>query len=162
MPPERAIPYVLKSLHNVLRQAAEERLREQGLDMSMAHFAALYEVESEPGIAGAEIARRCFVTAQTINTTLRRLERDGSIERRPFPGNPRADSWYLSREGQRRLTRAKVVGEDVWTRLLSALQAKEAAQLQSLLHRCLTGFDVRLDEGTTRPAAKPGRRRSAS
>ena len=165
LPPEQAIPYVLKSLHNVLRRAMEESLRSQRIDMSFAHFAALYTLESESGIAGAEIARRCFVTAQTMNTTLRRLERDGEIERRPSPGNPRADSWSISRTGKSRLSRAKVVGDQVWAKLLSALSAAEALQLQSLLERCIVGFDVQVDEGVSdlaaRSAAKTSSRVSA-
>ena len=142
MTPEQAIPYLLKSLHHLLRQVVEERLRQERVEMSFAHFAALYMLESEPGIAGAEIARRCFVTAQTMNTILRRLEQDGDVQRRPKPGNSRADSWRLSEGGRSRLNRAKVVGEEVWARFLSALKANEVTQLQQLLHKCVQGFDV--------------------
>ncbi len=141
MTPEQAIPYLLKSLHHLLRGVVEERLREERLEMSFAHFAALYMLESEPGIAGAEIARRCFVTSQTMNTILRRLEADGAVVRRPNPGNSRADSWSLSDGGRKRLNRAKIVGEEVWARLLSALKASEVTQLQQLLQKCVQGFD---------------------
>ena len=156
MTPEQAIPYLLKSVHHVLRQVVEERLRAERIEMSFAHFAALYMLESEPGIAGAEIARRCFVTAQTMNTILRRLEEEGDVERRPNPGNSRADSWRLSDSGRGRLNRAKVVGEEVWARMLSALKPGEVTQLRDLLQRCVQGFDV-----TAEAAAVPKRIRAA-
>lgn len=162
MPPERAIPYLLKSLHHVLRQAVEESMRLQRLDMSFAHFVALYMLESEPGIAGAEIARRGFVTAQTMNTILRRLEQDGDVERRPNPGNSRADSWYISAAGQRRLEQAKIMSELVWAQLLSALQAGEVKQLQQLLQKCIQGFNVTVNDTAATSAVAVVKRRPAS
>jgi DNA-binding MarR family transcriptional regulator len=143
---EDVIAYLLKSLHHSLRQVMDEALRRQRIDMSFAHFVTLYTLEAEPGVAGAELARRGFVTAQTMNTTLRRLEKDGDIERRPHPVNMRADSWYVTKAGQSKLDRAKVVGAAVWTRMLAALKAGEVAQLQNLLERCITGLDEQLGE----------------
>jgi DNA-binding MarR family transcriptional regulator len=159
MTPEQAIPYLLKSLHHLLRGVVEERLREERIEMSFAHFAALYMLETEPGLAGAEIARRCFVTAQTMNTILRRLEADGALVRQPKPGNSRADSWSLSSGGRKSLNRAKVVGEEVWARLLSALKAGEVTQLQQLLQKCVQGFD---GATATAKTAKRGSKRQAA
>lgn len=136
----------------MLRQSLEESLRLERIDISFTHLAVLYSLEAEPGIAGAEIARRCFVTAQTMNTMLRRMEADGDVERRPHPGNSRADSWHLSRRGQRKLDRAKIVGDSVWGQLLSALKAAEVTQLQELLQRCIQGFGA---AGTDVPDSRP-------
>jgi len=144
--PEDVIAYLLKSLHHSLRQVMAEALRRRRIDMSFAHFVTLYTLDAEPGVAGAELARRGFVTAQTMNTTLRRLEQDGDIERHPHPVNMRADSWYVSKAGQAKLERAKVAGAEVWRRTLSGLKAGEFAQLQSLLERCIAGLDAQLGE----------------
>jgi len=153
---EDVIAYLLKSMHHSLRQVMDEALRRQRIHMSFAHFVTLYTLEAEPGVAGAELARRGFVTAQTMNTTLRRLEKDGDIERRPHPVNMRADSWYVTKAGQSKLDRAKIVGATVWTRMLSALKAGEIAQLQSLLERCITGLDVQLGEMRSTKSAQGG------
>lgn len=144
--PEEVIPQLLKNLHHSLRQAVGEALRQQGIEMSFAHFVTLFTLAAQPGIVGAEIARRVFVTAQTMNTILRRLEKDGDIERRPHPGNARADSWFITKAGQVRLNQAKRVGEAVWRRLLSALKTSEVAQLQSLLARCIRGLDEQIED----------------
>jgi DNA-binding MarR family transcriptional regulator len=132
-------------LHHSIRQAVDEGFRVQRLDMSVAHFVALLNLEHEPGLAGAELARRGFVTAQTMNTILRRLEREGDIERRPHPQKARADSWYMTKSGQVRLDRARVIGEAVWARMLSALKPVEVKQLQGMLERCIRGMDVQLN-----------------
>ena len=140
-PPEEAIPYLLKSLHHSLRQIVDEALRRERIDMSFAHLATLFAVQSEPGLTGGELARRGFVMAQTMNTILRRLERDGQIERRPHPSSARADSWYVTRAGQAHLGKAKVVGTGIWRTMLSVLEPREVTQLQSLLQRCIAGLD---------------------
>ena len=151
--PEAAIGRLLKNMHQSTRQAIEESLRQERIDMSFAHFVALYTLASEPGIAGAELARRAFVTAQTMNTILHRLEQDGTIERRPNPANSRADSWSITKAGQTRMDKARVVAERVWSRMFEALKTQEVLQLQRLLERCLSGLEQQVVE--LRAAKKP-------
>src|SRR5262245_35591211 len=107
--PEQAIGRLLKNLHLSVRQAVEEAFRVQRSGLAFVHFVALLTLESEPGIPGAALARRGFVTAQTMNTILRRLERDGDVTREPHPERTRADSWFLTKTGQVRLGRARVI-----------------------------------------------------
>lgn len=165
LPPELTIPHLLKNLHHSVRQAVDEAFRVEGIEMSFAHFLALLTLHLEPGVAGAEIARRAFVTAQTMNTILRRLERDGDIKRRPHPSNARADSWFITKIGQDRLDRAKVIGKAVWIRMLSVLRPTEIVQMQDMLERCIGGLDVQTYEARVTkqaknpPVAKTARRR---
>jgi DNA-binding MarR family transcriptional regulator len=162
---EYSIPHLLKNLHHSVRQAVEEAFRVQRIDMSFAHFLALLTLKLEPGVAGAEIARRAYVTAQTMNTILRRLESDGDIERQPNPQNARADSWFITKAGQARFDRAKVIGEAVWMRMLSVLKPTEIKLMQDMLERCIAGLDAQVDEvrltkpAKVTPAAKAARRR---
>jgi DNA-binding MarR family transcriptional regulator len=152
------IPHLLKNLHYSVRQAVDEAFRVQRIDMSFAHFVALLTLEFEPGVAGAELARRAFVTAQTMNTILRRLERDGDIERQPHPEKARADSWFVTRNGQVRLNRARVIAEGVWMRMFTALKPAEVKQMQNMLERCIRGLDVQLNGMRTGTrAARPAR-----
>jgi DNA-binding MarR family transcriptional regulator len=163
--PAAAIGRLLKNMHQSTRQAVEESLRRQHIDLSFAHFVALYTLASEPGLAGAELARRAFVTAQTMNTVLRRLEKDGAIERRPNPSNQRADSWSITKAGQVRLDRARVVAEGVWSQMFDSLKQSEVQQLQKLLERCLAGLEkqvveLRAAKGAISAAKKKARRRA--
>jgi DNA-binding MarR family transcriptional regulator len=149
----QAIGRLLKHMQQSVRQATDEALRRQRIDLSFAHFVALYTLASEGGIAGAELARRALVTAQTMNVILRRLEREGAIERKPHPANQRADSWTLTKAGQASLAKARIVVEGVWSKLFEALSVREVQQLQHLLERCLAGFERAMQESRQEKAA---------
>jgi DNA-binding MarR family transcriptional regulator len=153
LPPEEAIPYLLKGLHHSLRSAVDEGLRRERIELSFAHLATLYTIDAEPGLAGAELARRSSVTAQTMNTILHRMERDGQLERQPHPSSPRADSWFVTARGSKQLDQAKVVGKAIWRKMLAALAAREVAQLQNLLHRCIRSLDGQVELRPAKPAA---------
>src|SRR2546430_2924114 len=77
---EERTGYVLKQVQQALRAAMDEALRRQGL--TSAQYAALSTLEREHGLSGAELARRCFVTPQTMNEMLGHLEAAGWVERR--------------------------------------------------------------------------------
>ncbi|MCC6203065.1 MAG: MarR family transcriptional regulator [Gammaproteobacteria bacterium] len=139
--PATAIGFLLKALQHSLRQAMDEALRRQGIDLSFAHFATLFGVCCEPGINGAVLARRAMVSAQTMNAMLRRLERDGQIERRRNPDNRRADNWYITAAGNERLEQARVVGDAVFARMLSALGAEDSRRLLGYLRRCVQALE---------------------
>lgn len=140
--PAHVIGFLFKALHHSLRHAMEEALRRHQVDISFAHFATLFGVYCEPGINGASLARRGMVSAQTMNAVLRRLERDGRIQRRPHPDSRRADSWYITDTGASLLERARVVGDSVFEQMLSALQADETARLLNYMRRCIKALET--------------------
>jgi DNA-binding MarR family transcriptional regulator len=72
---------------------------------------------------------------------LRRLEKEGSVERRPDPHNRRADRWYLLPDGLERLNTARSSGSPVMTQMLSLLSAKEVGELRNYLERCVEGLE---------------------
>jgi DNA-binding MarR family transcriptional regulator len=150
IPIEETIPHLLKRLQLSFRKAVDEALRLQRIDMSSAHLGTLYVLAEQPGVAGAELARRLFVTAQTMNVILRRLEKEGAIERRPFPGNARADSWSITKLGQARLDQGSAAAQHVRTRMYSTLAPKEIAQLRALLERCIAGLEAESPAGAAR------------
>lgn len=138
--PEEQIGYLLKRLMHQFRHQVEERLRGE-CDMSLAHLVTLDQLHQEPGVAGARLARRLLVTAQTMTGLLRRLEDEGAIERRPDPHNRRADRWYLTTAGLARLGSARAAGAPVMTKMLSHLDTREVGELRSYLERCVEGLE---------------------
>jgi DNA-binding MarR family transcriptional regulator len=138
--PEEQIGYLLKRLMHQFRHLVDERLRRSS-DVSFAHLVTLDQLQQEPGIAGAQLARRLLVTAQTMTGLLRRLEKEGSVERRPDPHNRRADRWYLLPDGLERLNTARSSGSPVMTQMLSLLSVKEVGELRNYLERCVEGLE---------------------
>lgn len=155
--PETEVAYLIKQLQHSSRQAFDEALRRERLGLSLAHLVTLYVLETDPGAAGAELARQASVTAQTMHAILRRLEQDKLIERRPHPTSARSDSWFVTRAGQLRLRRAKGVGERVCRRLLLPLSDAEVQQFQSFLLRCIASMDMTID-AVSEPAEAQRRR----
>jgi DNA-binding MarR family transcriptional regulator len=148
--PEEQIGFLLKRLMHVFRHALEARLR-RSANLSFAHLVTLDQICEEPGIVGAQLARRLLVTAQTMTDLLKRLEREGSIERRSDPNNRRADRWYIREEGLSRLRSARSAGGPVMTQMLSLLSQGEIADLRGYLERCVEG----LERDNRREAAIP-------
>jgi MarR family transcriptional regulator for hemolysin len=138
--PEEQIGYLLKRLMHQFRHLVDERLRRNS-DVSFAHLVTLDQMQLEPGIAGARLARRLLVTAQTMTGLLRRLEHEGAIERRADPHNRRADRWYLLPKGLERLNAARAAGAPVMTQMLSRLSAQEVTHLRGYLERCVEGLE---------------------
>src|SRR5690606_5898443 len=138
--PHEFVGVLLRSLHHGLRQSMEEALRERGIEMSFAHFAALLGLFLEPGLTGAQLARRSVVSAQTMNAALHRLERDGMVQRRPHSESRRAESWSLTLPGRERLDRAREVGDQVFSKMLSALDPDEVERFKNYLERCIAAL----------------------
>lgn len=147
--PAHVIGFLFKALQHSLRHAMEEALRRHQIDLSFSHFVTLFGVYCEPGINGASLARRGMVSAQTMNAVLRRLERDGRIERRPHPDSRRADSWYITDTGAVLLQRARVVGNSVFEHMLSALQEDETVRLLSYMRRCIKALESGTETAST-------------
>jgi DNA-binding MarR family transcriptional regulator len=162
--PEHTVGFLLRSLQHTLRQTMDDALRKQGIELSFAAFVALFGLHNEPGTTGAKLARRAFVSAQTMNSALHRLELEGRIERRPHPDSRRADSWSLTAAGLAELQRAHAVGTSVFTKMFASFDADDMALFSDYLHRCIdslggdvAGLTTRRDPGRREPRPARGR-----
>jgi len=90
----------------------------------------------EPGLSNAQLARRSFVTPQTMNQILARLEALGLVERLEHPEHGRVLQVYLSERGdqlRRECTRLVVAVE---ARMVSVLSEEERRRLLEALRAC--------------------------
>ena len=161
--PEEQIGYLLKRVMHVFRHVLEERLR-RSAEISFGHLVTLDQIKTTPGIAGAELARHLLVTAQTMTDLLKRLEREGSVERRTDPRNRRRDHWFLLPAGEARLASARQAGGPVMTQMLSLLSGAEVEAFKGYLERCVEGLEqTSLDDAAARrPRARVASARATS
>jgi DNA-binding MarR family transcriptional regulator len=136
------IGHLLKQLGNVFRRRMDERLRMRELALSTAHMVVLFELDDNPGQAGAQLARRAMITAQAMNNVVHRLEADGLIERHAHPRNRRTDCWNLTAAGRRRLARAQAAAHPLMQKMLADLSAAERRELQRLLRSCIQALEI--------------------
>jgi MarR family transcriptional regulator for hemolysin len=65
-------------------------------DVRPAYGSVLLPLYEQDGLRMGELARRARLSKQTMTTLIPRLERDGLVERRPDPGDARAQLVFLT------------------------------------------------------------------
>jgi len=131
---DRYVGYALKQAQHSLRIRLDDALRPLGL--TAPQYAALAVTANEPGISGAHLARRCFVTSQTMNGIIANLESAGLVERRPDPNHGRILRATLTRSGTTLLGRATAAGEAIETAMLAGIAPEDRDRLLDLLRLC--------------------------
>jgi DNA-binding MarR family transcriptional regulator len=130
--------YQLKRAQHALRLAMDDVLRD--LDLTTAQYAALSVIEETPGVSGAALARRCFVTPQTMQAIVVQLEDHQCIERRQHPQHGRMLQAFLTVRGQQRVQQAHARVDAIEARMVAGLVASEQAQLLRWLQACSTAL----------------------
>jgi DNA-binding MarR family transcriptional regulator len=128
------VGYALKEAQHALRIRLDEALRPIGL--TAPQFAALASLAEEPGMSGARLARRCFVTPQTMNGIIANLETAGLIERHADPNHGRILQATLAQRGRAKLDQALRAGAAVEAKMLADIGRPERERLLVLLRRC--------------------------
>ena len=117
----------------------DKALREVG--MTTAQYAALSWLEAASGLSGAELARRSFVTPQTMNAILANLEAAGLVVRRPHPEHGRVLQAYLTEMGEKSVSRAHGLVEVVERRMLDSLSQGDRRRLSEALRGCADALE---------------------
>ena len=133
------VGYELKRAQQALRGAMDEALH--GLGLTPAGYAALTVLEEAPRVSSAELARRSFVTAQTMGGVVGGLERAGLLERRPHPEHGRILETVLTAKGRRLTTDAHRRVREVEDRMLGDLGPEERRELLGLLRHCTAALE---------------------
>src|SRR5215831_21101439 len=131
-----------------LRQNIDEALRAKGIELSFVHAMVLKTLAKEPGISGAQVARRVNVTAQSMHSLLRSLESSRYILREPHPENRRTDCWYITTVGLKELQDGGEIVDSVMCRMRAAMTKADAAKLVELLQQCATALQAGAEEKT--------------
>ena len=123
--------YLIKRAQAALHVCLEEIVSAHGL--GIAQFVVLSFLAETPGLANADLARRAFVTPQSMNEVLKRLESTGLVERRQNPANARILNAYLTRTGAGKWSAASSQVQELEARLLSGLTSDERQTLNRAL-----------------------------
>ena len=122
------------------RTAMDAALQAHGL--STAQYGVLRRLDDDPGLSGAELARRLHVTAQTMNRLIAALEEADLIVRFPDASGGRTLRARLTDAGYAAIESARRTVESVEARMLAGLDAREQAQFADLLRRCAEALEL--------------------
>jgi DNA-binding MarR family transcriptional regulator len=130
---EQRLGMLIKRAEQALISAKTKALRPLGL--TVPQYAALLMLHERPGVSGAELARLCAVTPQTMNTIVTNLEEKRLLERRSHPIHSHVLETTLTSRGRDVLERADRAALAVEKRLADAFHADERKAFKELLSR---------------------------
>ena len=127
--------YLLKRAQAALHAALAQALREHGA--TIAQYAVLTALDEEPGLSNADLARRAFVTPQTMNQVLRELEERQWVTRHPHPGHGRILQAALTDSGHQTLQACHHAATAVEEHMLAGMSHARREQLATALRACI-------------------------
>jgi len=131
---EEQVGYVLKQVQQALRAAMDDAVRRRGL--TTPQYATLHALGVGGELSGAELARRSFVTPQTMNGIVVNLAAAGLVARRADPTDARVLRVALTPAGRARLDACRQGVAAIEEQLLSGLRPEERPWLLDALRRC--------------------------
>ena len=129
--PRHRVIWALRRAELAVQNLKDGELRPVG--MAASHHSLLMSVDSEPGLAGATLARRLNVTPQAVASLVARLVERGLIERRHHPRHPHVQELHLTSAGRDALQHADTVMERIEQHVVGLLGTQQSEELRLML-----------------------------
>lgn len=129
----------MKRAAHALRLEMDGALREAGL--TTPQYAALCALEEQVGLSGAGLARRCFVTPQTMNGILTKLEAARLVERREHPEHGRILQTYITEKGSGLIAECHRKVVEIEERMVAGLEEDDRLRLSEMLRGCADSLE---------------------
>lgn len=146
--------YLLSQANHAVRNRLEAALAQKRI--TGIQYTVLGVIADRKGVSSAELARRFFVTPQTMNEMIGVLQRRGLILRKEDPANRRILRMRLTAAGRRVLTACDEIADAVESEIFGFMSSDDYLRLRELTRlvaRSLRGSDAALIEAA--PAAAP-------
>jgi DNA-binding MarR family transcriptional regulator len=132
---DHGVGRVLKRAEQALLQAKSAALKPVGV--TLAQYVALEELERQPGITSATLARACLVTPQAMMVVLRSMEEQGLISRSIHPRHPNVLELHVTDAGREALHAARHRVAPMERAVADAFSPAELDLLAALLRRLI-------------------------
>jgi len=130
--------YTIKQVQQQIHTVMEDALRP--LSLSLSQYNVLKTLETASAVTGAELARKAFVTPQTMHTILTTMERKGLLARSAIVGNSKSFNIVITPRGGKVLADAENALGTVFDTANKALMPEEHAELGRLLQQLALGL----------------------
>lgn len=131
--------YTIKQVQHQIHTIMEDALRP--LSLNLSQYNVLKSLESNSRTTGAELARKAFVTPQTMHTILMTMERKKLIARQSIDGNIKSFNISITETGRIALEDAEDALNNIFDKANAALTSKEHSNLGYLLEKLSSGLE---------------------
>jgi DNA-binding MarR family transcriptional regulator len=141
-PSHPRVAYVVGRLDRALRRHLEEGLRPHGL--TAPQYTALSVLRVRGGLSNAQLARRSFITPQSMSEVVAALVEKGFVLREAHPTHGRILRTELTAAGVAVLARCDEIVDGIEEQMLRELTARERERLLASLKSCVRGLGAGL------------------
>ena len=125
LPQEPRISYVVARLERAIRQAINDRVKEYGL--TTLQYTTLSVLGRRGELSNAQLARRAFMTPQSMSEVIHALEGKGLIKRSPHPNHRKTLPARVTAKGRRVLAVCDEAVSDFEDSMLEGFSEKDRA-----------------------------------
>jgi DNA-binding MarR family transcriptional regulator len=129
------VSYVIARLDRALRRQIADMVAPHGL--TATQYTALSVLRVGKGLSNAQLARRSYVTPQSMIEMLGTLEAKGLIERSPAPDHGRILRTELTSKGRRLLSRCDEALDRIENDMTRELSPEELRSFEHMLRSCV-------------------------
>ena len=144
---EPRLSYLIGRLDRVLRRQLALAVEAHGL--TLPAYTTLTVLRANDGLSNAQLARRSFVTPQSMSEVLAYLVGQGYVSRRAEPGHGRIVRTELTKAGERVLKRCNTAVDEIERTMLAELGLEGIETFREALRRCSLAL---IEETVPKPA----------
>ena len=126
-PPEPRLSYVVARLERAIRAEINERVKPHGL--TTLQYTTLSILERGGQLSNAQLARRAYMTPQSMYEVIEALEKKGLVGRTPHPNHRRVFPAALTAKGRKVLAACNAAIDELEEQMLADLTPHQARSL---------------------------------
>lgn len=138
------LSYVIARLDRAVRRHIEEAL--EPVDLTVPQFTALSVLVRRAGLSNAQLARRAYITPQSMNEVILQLERKGLLKREPDSAHRRILRATVTPKGRKLIVRCETAVAEMEERMLEALDDDRRDQIIHDLAACVHALGAGLPD----------------
>jgi len=131
--------YKLKQAQHALRIHMDIALKP--LALTTPQYAVLSQLELNPGISNAALARASFVTAQTMHGIVSNLEKNNLLKRKADPKHGRILCAELTKKGKKIVKEAHILINETEKLMTRSFNKKDKMLFEKFLIECVNNLD---------------------
>ena len=130
------------ALVSALKRTALNRERER-LNQKLIPVPLMAYVLEHPGCTQGEIAAWLYISAASVATSCKRLEKEGLLERRVDPGNRRKNQLFVTDEGRTLTLEKRAMLDRVTARAFAGISEEDRAVFSRVLDQMMDNLGGR-------------------